>query len=326
MKAFGVNKGPAISVVVPVYNAEKYIKRGLDSLLQQKAPDFEVIIIDDGSSDGSGAICDSYAQKDSRFHVFHQENKGIAKTRLRGVWEASGDYIVWMDSDDWVSSDMIEIFLEQIRDRNPDIVIYGHKNIYVNHEVTMVPAVEEKREAWQRKALLGENAIVWQFMARRSLWAGLNVPEELRFFGEDGYLSIQLFLKAKKIVSLQKILYFHDARNMTSLSHCMNGETYYAHFFLWRYRESVCYERYRGKVAYCVERAISNGVKAYALWVTGQALPEGAPEAIRKGLWELAKEPVCGRWRDRILSWCIRHDQRKLVSWYGHYKINRTKN
>ena len=100
---------PQISVIVPVYNVEKYLHRCVDSILAQTFTDFELILVDDGSPDNCGAICDDYAQKDARVHVIHQENQGQAAARNRAVAEANGEWIHFVDSDDMIHPQMLEI-------------------------------------------------------------------------------------------------------------------------------------------------------------------------------------------------------------------------
>ena len=98
---------PKISVIVPVYNVEKYLPRCIDSILSQTFTDFELLLIDDGSTDESGKICDEYAKKDKRIRVFHQENGGVSATRNLGLEEASAEWICFVDSDDWVEEDCL---------------------------------------------------------------------------------------------------------------------------------------------------------------------------------------------------------------------------
>ena len=99
---------PAVSVIVPVYNAEPYIRRCLDSISAQTFKDFEVILIDDGSPDHCGAICDEYARQDSRFRVIHKENEGVAVARQCGIDNAQGTYSIHCDPDDWVEPNWLE--------------------------------------------------------------------------------------------------------------------------------------------------------------------------------------------------------------------------
>ncbi len=100
---------PKISVIVPVYNTEKYLHRCIDSILAQTYTDFELLLIDDGSADSSGAICDEYAQKDSRVRVFHKANGGVSSARNLGLDNAQGEWITFVDADDWVEAKFLEI-------------------------------------------------------------------------------------------------------------------------------------------------------------------------------------------------------------------------
>ena len=104
---------PKLSVIVPVYNTEKYLRECIDSILGQTFTDFELILVDDGSTDSSGAICDEYAQMDERIHVIHQKNGGITVARKSGVRHATGEYVTFVDSDDWIHKDMYRIMLTQ---------------------------------------------------------------------------------------------------------------------------------------------------------------------------------------------------------------------
>lgn len=111
---------PAISIIVPVYNAEKYLHRCIDSILSQTFTDFELLLIDDGSTDSSGVICDDYLREDSRVQVFHKENAGVSSARNLGLDNAKGKWITFVDSDDYVSSNFCEILLDN---KDEDLVI-----------------------------------------------------------------------------------------------------------------------------------------------------------------------------------------------------------
>jgi glycosyltransferase involved in cell wall biosynthesis len=103
-------KHPIISIIIPVYNAEKYLQKCVDSVLTQTFSDFELLLIDDGSSDGSGKICDEYAQQDNRIKVFHKKNGGVSSARNLGLDNATGEWITFIDSDDWVADNFLEVF------------------------------------------------------------------------------------------------------------------------------------------------------------------------------------------------------------------------
>lgn len=119
---------PKVSIIVPVYKAEAYLHRCVDSILDQTFTDFELLLIDDGSPDRSGEICDEYAQKDSRIRVIHKENGGVSSARQRGLDEAVGEYTIHADPDDWVEPNMLEELYKKAKQDDADIVICDYFN------------------------------------------------------------------------------------------------------------------------------------------------------------------------------------------------------
>lgn len=117
---------PLVSVIIPVYNTEKYLDRCINSVLAQTLSDIEVLLIDDGSTDGSGKICDDYARKDKRIHVIHTSNQGVSHARNRGLEQAKGEYISFIDSDDWIDSNMLETLFLLIKTRHTDLSTCGY--------------------------------------------------------------------------------------------------------------------------------------------------------------------------------------------------------
>lgn len=116
-----------LSVIVPVYNVEPYIRRCLDSILAQTYRNLEIILVDDGSTDRSGEICDEYAAKDGRIQVIHKENEGIASARKAGVLCATGEYTTNVDSDDWIEEKAYEIMVGRLEEYHPDMLVIGYK-------------------------------------------------------------------------------------------------------------------------------------------------------------------------------------------------------
>lgn len=115
-----------ISIIVPVYQVEKYIRQCIDSILAQTFTDFELILIDDGSKDNSGKICDEYAVKDNRIRVIHQKNCGVAAARNNGIANAKGEYICFVDADDWIDNTMLGHCLSCIKENDADVLRHGH--------------------------------------------------------------------------------------------------------------------------------------------------------------------------------------------------------
>lgn len=140
-----MNKQPAVSVIVPVYKAENYLHRCIDSLLAQTFTDFELLLVDDGSPDRSGEICDEYAAKDSRVRVFHKENGGVSSARNSALEYAEGDWIAFVDSDDWVDINYLDIFFFPLI--NIDLIHCGLK-------------IEEKKGKFDRRLVFQDKKVI----------------------------------------------------------------------------------------------------------------------------------------------------------------------
>ena len=116
---------PSISIIIPVYNVEKWLRRAVESLQKQTFDDFEIILVDDGSTDSSGVICDDLARKDDRISVIHQQNAGAATARNNGIKQARGEYLYFMDGDDWCESDMLYIMHRLASKHQLNLVVTG---------------------------------------------------------------------------------------------------------------------------------------------------------------------------------------------------------
>ena len=148
---------PLISIIVPVYKVEKYLERCLDSIITQTYPNLEVLLVDDGSPDKCGEICEKYAEKYSNFQVIHQNNQGLAAARNNAVPRSHGDYITFIDSDDFVTSDYVEYLFELIEKYHSDISVGGSVYQYDNKEINY-PANETISEFYSvEEALIRMN-------------------------------------------------------------------------------------------------------------------------------------------------------------------------
>lgn len=163
-----------ISIIVPIYNAEQYLHRCIDSILAQSYTDFELLLIDDGSKDASGAICDEYASKDTRVHVFHKENGGVSSARNLGLDNAQGEYITFCDADDYVSEDWLAAYSEAIAN-NVELAIQGYyaidgdntveKNLPTHQGIT----IEAKRQLITSLMSQGMYGYLWVKLFRRAI-------------------------------------------------------------------------------------------------------------------------------------------------------------
>ncbi len=186
-----------ISVIVPVYNVEKYIRNCLDSIVNQTYKDLEIILVDDGSTDRSGTICDEYAEKDARIKVIHKGNEGQSIARNIGLENATGEFIGFVDSDDTIELEMFKNLHSAIQD--VDIAICGH-NIVWNQNIETTSTGDEKilpQELLWQEILGSLNNAVWNKLFRRDLIGGIYFDSRFAH-GEDLIFNI-LYLKSAKM-------------------------------------------------------------------------------------------------------------------------------
>ena len=204
-----------ISVIVPVYNTEKYLNKCLDSILAQTFTDFELILIDDGSTDNSGKICDEYAEKDSRVKVFHKENGGVSRARNLGIDNASGEYLSFIDSDDFVRPEMYAELIAVAEEQAVDLVI---SNIELNGN--LLPNKAPKNERLDKKYIhdnvlpyfsesgtVGLGAYTTMLIKRQVL-----ADNDVRFyedfaFQEDTMFVINVYANISSMYYLPKVFY-----------------------------------------------------------------------------------------------------------------------
>lgn len=221
---------PAISIIVAVYNAEKYIRRCLDSIQSQTFTDFEVLLIDDGSSDKSGEICDEYSDKDKRFRVIHKENGGVSSARQCGVDNAVGKYSIHVDPDDWVEHDYLEAMYSQIIEEDADICICQCMVEYENCK-KYPPFIKFNSAKYRNPIdilLPTYGTALWNKLIRHSLYQKYNLkfPKSISM-GEDSYVLVKLLMNDVKIALADKYLYHYDKYiNPNSLTTGYNYERF----------------------------------------------------------------------------------------------------
>ena len=202
-----------ISIIVPVYKVEPYLRQCVDSILNQTYRDIEVLLIDDGSPDRCGEICDEYARKDQRIRVFHTENKGLSTARNLGLKEAKGEYIGFVDSDDWIEPDMYEVLLRKMQETEADIGVcglwYEHKN---RREVAkdVVDRVFADEESIKALVFNHIKNYVWNKLYRRDTWNDIAFPEGHVF--EDVATTYKTILNVETVMSCSRPLYHYRQR------------------------------------------------------------------------------------------------------------------
>ena len=213
---------PSVSVIVPVYNVEKYLESCIESVLIQTFTDFELILVDDGSPDNCGAICDEYAAKDNRIVVIHQKNGGLSAARNAGLDAATGKYIYFLDSDDSIKPNLIEIVVPYL-EGGADLVVFNHERVHPDgfvspcvYELGTYVLSEENRVNFYVKTLLSYSIgwEAWSRMFRRDIIEAyhLRFADNRRIFAEDMYFSLCYCAHVQEIISISQSLYCYTVR------------------------------------------------------------------------------------------------------------------
>lgn len=208
-----------VSIIVPVYNVEKYVEKCLDSLISQSYKNIEIILINDGSKDNSGKICDMYKRKDSRIEVFHKENAGVSEARNLGIQKATGEYLCFVDADDFVMNDYIEYMHQLIAKDSSDIAICAKMFSNFNEKQTSDVVIEY---------LDGENSVIRILNYRMPIGVysrifkkdlidnnGIRFLKDI-FMGEGFNFNVACFQKAKKVIISNYKVYYYRRDNATS--------------------------------------------------------------------------------------------------------------
>lgn len=200
---------PLVSVIIPVYNAEKYLEDSISSALTQTYENLELLVVDDGSTDGSGAIMDRMAKEDSRMRVFHEPHRGTSAARNIALNEARGDYICFIDADDHAYGDMIRMMVTRMEKEKADMAVFnvfeekkhGLGGIFGWH----IESNDLSCETIRSRLLMGDDAYVWRKIYRASLWKDLRFPEGQNH--EEIYVNGDLLVRAGKIIASKQVLY-----------------------------------------------------------------------------------------------------------------------
>ena len=207
-----------ISVIVPVYNVAQYLSQCVSSILSQDYGDLEVILIDDGSTDASGEICDQYAAKDSRVRVIHQKNGGAAAAKNAGLRLASGDYLAFADSDDYLEPGAYGFLMKTLLETNADAVQGSFREVYRNRAEEQ-HIQEETLEGYDYLLRFPKDfscALLWNKLYRREIFDGVFFKEGHKI--DDEYFTYQGFLRPRKVVRVDRMIYNYRKRSSSVMS------------------------------------------------------------------------------------------------------------
>ena len=253
---------PLITIIVPVYNIENYLHQCIDSLLAQTYSNLEIILVDDGSKDNSGKICDDYAFVDSRIRVIHKSNGGLSDARNIGLSLAMGEYIGFVDSDDWIDPDMYELLLNSAIETGSYITVCGYYREYVNQKLE---CCSKKKVYTQEEALskllvnieLQSHAVTKLY--RKFLWDNIEFP--VGKFYEDVLTTYKLFLRTNSVSVIDKCCYHYRQRigSITNNFECKKENLLEA---VYRYKsELALYSKYKSEIDFRILQ-----VKYTLLW------------------------------------------------------------
>ena len=302
--------GIEVSIVVPIYNVEKYLGKCLESLVQQTLESKEIILVDDGSPDSSGRIADEWASRYPEIRVIHQDNAGCAAARSSGLAEARGDYVAFVDSDDWVDAPMFERLYDAAATNNAEVAQCGFREVYVDDGVS-IPRFEEFRDV----SAGAEGCIVVDvndlMTLQPTIWRRIYKTEFLRQYGIDFPRHIQryddlpfqfeVFMRAVRVVSIPEI-YYNYRLGRVGQDVMANDERLYVHFDI--------FEILRGKV----EELANATVERELIKVEINTHVWGLQKINRKLKWRYAvwasrdifgRRLMVGRWTAFRMAWRV---------------------
>lgn len=228
-------KTPEISIVVAVYKAEAYIRRCLDSILAQTFTDYEVIMVDDGSPDVSGEICEEYARRDSRFKVIHKENGGVGSARKVGMEHSRGRYSSHIDPDDWVEPTFLELLHKAAEENNADMAICNTVKEYGDHQDILYP-MESRNDALlllSNDKYANFDALYGSYLINKLIRMDIYIDNDIEFSselrrGEDTEVYFRLINHSKIVCYISDILYHYDKySNANSLTRNVGWESWF---------------------------------------------------------------------------------------------------
>ena len=205
-----------VSVIVPIYNVEKYLPRCVESIINQEYKNLEIILVDDGSPDNSPQICDEYAKKDTRIKVIHKENGGLSDARNAGMKMATGEYVSFIDSDDWIDSKFISLLYEGIKKSGADVAECATR-LFDDSDHTLKTRGSKEEKISRSDALsrlITENGVyqtVWNKLYKRSMIE--NIPFAVGKYHEDDFWTWRIFLKIDSLYLCEKPMYNYLQRS-----------------------------------------------------------------------------------------------------------------
>ena len=299
-----------VSIIVPIYKVEDFIRECIDSILAQTYPYFELILVDDGSPDNCGRICDDYAKGNNRIKVVHKVNGGISSARNAGLEVAKGEWIMHVDGDDWIEPDMIESLIQAAQVTGADLVFgdftkYGPSAGYFG-----IPTWSSDKKKSMSNYIAYMMTTIWGSIAKRSLYAdhSLKSPEDISYC-EDFHLIVRLCHFAKKVVNVHRPFYHYRYRP-TSIMSNLNKKTEADEQWVYQdtirfFKEQGVYEDYRKVMSWRV-------LKSAQELLLDPAGHKRFMELFNDGREFIFSCPFVNR-KIKMLAWMMTHNLRPAV-------------
>lgn len=291
---------PVFSVIVPIYKVESYLEKCVDSILGQTFSDFELLLIDDGSPDGCPAMCDAYATKDPRVRVIHKENGGLVSTRNTGIHAAIGEYICYVDGDDWIAPDLLETaYTQAIREHKAEIFIFGIVKKFADRDENIVTDLPEG--LYHRESLRRDICPHMMYDASKPFCKGLIFPAACNKIykrtlllehyctdtrirmGEDNAFVYECVWYAESVCICNRILYFYNRLNENAIGNSYDAGRFENNQLLTDYiqqrlggQDPVLDEQINAFKAYWLIMAVFHEIKS------GRPIRVAAPHIRRK--------------------------------------------
>ena len=305
-----------ISIIVPIYNIEKFLPCCIDSILAQTFTEWELILVDDGSKDTCGSICDEYATKDRRIRVIHKPNGGLTSARNAGLAMASGEWVMHLDGDDWIEPEMLELLLRKGEETGADIVMGDFLFAFPDRDVpNRLPDWDNNKTASLNRYITSVWTCVWGGIHRRSLYEEhqLHSPQGVTYC-EDFHLIVRLCYFARNVVNVHRPLY-HYRQQEGSVMHNLNKKTERDEQWVYQdiirfFKEQGVYKDYRKTMCRRMLKATQELVLDKSTW---KAFQEMVPEK-KHYIWDC---PYINR-KLQINMWCLTHH----LSWVSLLMLN----
>lgn len=307
-----------ISVIVPVYNIEKCVGKCIESILDQTYQDLEIILVDDGSTDKSGQICDEYAGKDDRISVIHKQNEGLSDARNSGLEICKGKYIGFVDGDDWLKADMYEFLHQTLVSHNADVAVCGHfleddggvyasecadGGLKIYNCCEAVCAVVKDEEI---------HSFAWDKLYRKELFDGIKYPSGR--YVQDIFTTYRVFMKANKVVCNNQPKYYYYQRK-DSIQRTRGSKLNWDQFCAYKESAEMLKKEYPELRELLITRLVSFGIAAYNSLLLKKEL-SGEEKQQKSEIFSTLRESRKEIERNRYGEYKLRHRMRFVTGKY----------